>query len=69
MKIVTFQYNKEVAAVLSNNVLARTTLAGKNSETTNIFLANGYADRLLWEESANLRPAKPRDYCIAGNWQ
>jgi len=69
MKIVTFQYNKVAAAVSSNNGLTWTAPAVKNSETTNIFLANGYADRLLWEEAANLRPTKPRDYCIVGNWQ
>jgi len=69
MKIVTFQYNKDAAALSSNSFLARTAQTEKNRETTNIFLTNGYADRLLWEEAANLRPVKPRDYCIVGNWQ
>ncbi|WP_028317373.1 hypothetical protein [Desulfobulbus elongatus] len=69
MKIVTFQYNRAKAAIALNDGLATAHPAQARSEVTNTFLAGGYADRLLWEEAAALKPATPQEYCIVGNWQ
>ena len=67
MKIVMFQYNRESSAILSENTLGGTGCKRKLAENT--MLVNGYADRLLWEEAASLKPQKKSEYIIPGNWQ
>lgn len=69
MKIVMFQYNRETSAIIAENTLASEHPPEQSRLVTNRFLANGYADRLLWEEAASLRPKEPREYIIPGNWQ
>jgi hypothetical protein len=67
MKIVMFQYNRESSAILSENTRGRTHSTRKLVENT--ILANGYTDRLLWEEAASLRPRPKNEYIIPGHWQ
>jgi hypothetical protein len=69
MKIVMFQYNRETSAIISESTLADEQPPGHSRTVCNRFLANGYTDRLLWEEAASLRPKEPREYIIPGNWQ
>ena len=67
MKIVMFQYNRDVSAIIQGNSLATDT--SKKRLVANRFLANGYEDRLLWEEAASLRTKTTTNYLIPGNWQ
>jgi len=67
MKIVMFQYNREASAIIQGKALA--TASPRKQLVANQFLANGYEDRLLWEEAASLRPKRPEVYHIPGNWQ
>jgi len=68
MKIVMFQYNKAVSAIIQMNSMVDEQ-QGNQCPVTNRFLANGYEDRLLWEEATNLKPKPSREYCIPGTWQ
>jgi len=67
MQIVMFQYNRTVSAILQENAPEREDGKLPYRQITNRFLANGYEDRLLWEEAD--RPRQPKEYCIPGNWQ
>jgi|GEM_PF-1629026 len=76
MKIVMFQYNRSVSAIIQENVLAAP--PNKKRPVANCFLANGYEDRLLtdgyqdrvlWEKTAPLEPKKMTDFIILGSWQ
>jgi hypothetical protein len=67
MKIITFQYNKGVSAIIQESTLS--TATNRNQLVKNRFLENGYEDRFLWEEAASLKPKKPVVYHIPGNWQ
>ena len=69
MQIIMFQYNRESSAIIQESTLATTHPPNRNRIVDNRFLANGYEDRLLWEEAASLRPKKPQEYCIFGSWQ
>lgn len=69
MKIIMFQYNRDVSAIIGTSTLANEHPQGQDRLVTNRFLANGYEDRFLWEEAASLHPPKPREYIISGNWQ
>jgi hypothetical protein len=69
MKIIMFQYNRGASAIIQESTLANENIAQKNVPLLNRFLANGYEDRLLWEEAASLRPPKKQEYVIVGNWQ
>ncbi|MBM9537398.1 hypothetical protein [Desulfobulbus alkaliphilus] len=69
MKILIFQYNRENSAIITESTLASEQPPGHSGLVTNRFLANGYADRLLWEEAASLRLKEPREYIIPGTWQ
>ncbi|MDD2465911.1 MAG: hypothetical protein PHI97_18080 [Desulfobulbus sp.] len=67
MKIVMFQYNREASAIIKENNLGR----GKSKKQTldNSILANGYSDRLFWEEIASIKAKPKSEYIIPGNWQ
>jgi hypothetical protein len=76
MKIVMFQYNRSVSAIIQENTLAAP--PSKKRPVENCFmtnghddrlLTNGYEDRLLWEENAPLPPKKTTDFIILGCWQ
>jgi hypothetical protein len=67
MKIVMFPYRRDLSAIIQENTLA--TPPRNNRLVANSFLANGYEDRLLWEEAASLKPKKPQEFAILGNWQ
>ena len=69
MKIIMFQYNRGASAIIQESTLANENIAQKNVPLLNRFLANGYEDRLLWEEAAFLRPQKKQEYVILSNWQ
>lgn len=69
MKILMFQYNRETSAIIAASTLASEPPPKQRCLVTNRFLANGYTDRLLWEEASSLRPKEPREYIISGNWQ
>jgi len=69
MKIVMFQYNRDASAIIQNCILATANKSNSKQLVANRFLASGYADRLLWEEAASLRPKKLQKYIIRGNWQ
>ena len=67
MKIILFHYNRETSAIIVDNSLGRTKL--KKRVMDNSILANGYTDRLLREEAANLKPKPKSEYIIPGHWQ
>ncbi len=69
MKIVMFQYNRGASAIIQESTMATERSADSRQPVSNRFLANGYTDRLLWEEAAALHPKKPQDFAIVGNWQ
>jgi hypothetical protein len=69
MKIVMFHYNRDASAVYRQNNDPCTGARRGNQLVSNCFLANGYADRLLWEEAASLKPKKTQEFAIPGNWQ
>lgn len=67
MKIVMFQYNREVLAIMSEHTLSR--VKGKRQFINNSILASGYDDRLLREE-VKLMPSHPKgNFIIPGIWQ
>jgi len=67
MKIVMFQYNRAASAIIQESTLAAAT---KNNRLAgNKFLANGYEDRFLWEETVVQQPKKQQEFMIFGNWQ
>ena len=76
MKIVMFQYNRSVSAIIQESTLASP--PHKKQPVANRFLTNGYEDRLLtngyqdrvlWEETAPLPLKKTTDFIILGSWQ
>jgi hypothetical protein len=69
MKIVMFQYNRAGSAIALDGALSRERAVADRRPVVNRFLAGGYADRLLWEEAAHLRPKQQKEYSIPGNWQ
>lgn len=69
MKIVMFQYNRNVSAIYRHNTTSNINATGSKQFVNNRFLANGYEDRFLWEEAAFLHPKKTLEFAIPGNWQ
>lgn len=69
MKIIMFQYNRDASAICSTNALTSANDSTHHRLTANRFIAGGYADRLLWEEAASLRPQDRQEYLITGHWQ
>lgn len=69
MKIIMFQYNRDASAIVSESSMATEKKKNCRQLALNSFFANGYEDRLLWEEAASLRPKKPQPYAIPGTWQ
>jgi hypothetical protein len=69
MKIVMFQYNRSASAIIQESTMAAERNADSKQLVSNRFLAGGYSDRFLWEEATALRPKKPQEYAIVGNWQ
>ena len=67
MKIVMFQYNRESSAIIADSRLSQT--KSPRQLTDNSILANGYTDRFLWEEAANLKQKPKSEFIILGNWQ
>lgn len=67
MKILMFQYNRDVSAIISQNTLGKA--KGKRQLNNNAILASGYSDRLLWEEAASLKAQPKSEYIIPGTWQ
>lgn len=67
MKIIMFQYNRAASAIIQESTLAAA--AKGNRLAGNKFLANGYEDRFLWEETVVQQPKKQQEFIIFGNWQ